>query len=350
MDFVKEIWKDLQKLGFPGTVETFADLFKWLRKIHLVYEPPRLKKINKENFSVGPVTLSHFAIAMNGNFGTMYAIERIANEKSEVAFLKSSPKHPNSLFLEAILQTIGHSVLSYYGFPRAVPRVLDLVRHPEYGIVFTVEKVHGGRLLSDYLKDHIQWGKSCQTNDKLVLTVIAQVASYMAILESTIGFNHRDLKGTNVLMIAPCEPYKQTILLDELQWTLSLNCQAVLVDFGFACIGKSDRQTIVSAGEHLPKIDFCPKEGRDLFFFFATLWNVPAFRASTTPAVTDLFHKWLQDTSRINWADWLITSACNNLESMLLLTNASHFKSEPCSPLSVLRDITVLYPEIVKLK
>lgn len=350
MELLNEIWKDLQKLGFTGTVETFTDLFKWLRKIHLVYDPPKLKRLDKTSFLVGSVSLSHFTVAMSGNFGTMYAIERLENKKAETVFLKSSPRYPNSLFLEAVLQNIAHTVLHYYGFPKAVPRILDLVRHPDYGIVFTVEKVHGGRLLSDYLKDHIQWGKSSKTNDKLVLSVIAQVATYLAVLESTISFNHRDLKGTNVLMIAPCEPYRQTIELEELKWSLFLNCQAVLVDFGFACIGKSDRQTIVSAGEHLPKIDFCPKEGRDLFFFFATLWNVPAFRASTTPAVTDLFHKWLQDTSKTNWADWLITSAYNNLESMLLLTNASHFKSEPCSPLSVLKDISALYPEIVILK
>jgi len=347
MDIVKEIWKDLQKLGFTGTVETFADLFNWLRKIHLIYNPPMMKKIDKVSFCVGNTIFSDFTIAMSGKFGIMYTIERNYYDKSDLLFLKSSPKHPNSLFLEAVLQTIGYTVLNYYGFPKAVPRVIDLIRHPEYGIVFTVEKVHGGKLLSDYLKENIQWGKSCKTNDRLILSVISQVATYLAILESKIGFNHRDLKGTNVLMIAPCEPYNQIIELDDFKWELSLNCQAVLVDFGFACIGKSDRQTIVSAGEHLPKIDFCPKEGRDLFFFFATLWNVPAFRASTTPAVTELFHKWLQDTSKTNWADWLITSAYNNLESMLLLTNASHFKSEPCSPKSVLKDISLLYPEIV---
>jgi hypothetical protein len=106
---------------------------------------------------------------------------------------------------------------------------------------------------------------------------------------------------------------------------------------------------MISAGEFLPdNIDFCPKQGRDLFLFFASLWNVEAFRSSMTEPLKGLFHKWLHDKTSVNWAQWLITSATTNLKSMYLLTNAEQFKSPPCSPIQVLRDISSIAPDLVR--
>jgi serine/threonine protein kinase len=351
MDLIKEIWKDLQSLGISGSVSTLPEFFSWLRKVQLLYVPPTLKKISNSVFSTptNSVTLSTLANVMSGTFGTVYIVNRETENTSTTVFLKTSPNHPKSLFLEAILQSSAHSTLKLYGFANAVPRVIDLFKHPDFGIVFTTERVPGAQLFADYLKHGLQWGIPSAENDRKILSVIVQVATYLAILESNIGLNHRDLKGTNVLMVTPSNSWKKTVSLGSYQWTIQCDQKAVLIDFGFSCIGKENGQTIVSAGEHLPTIDFCPKKGRDLFYFFATLWSVPAFRASISSSTATLFRKWLMDKSATSWADWLTTSLQSNLESMLLLTNSDQFSSEPCSPINVLGDISLLYPDIVAL-
>ena len=369
MDLITEIWKDLQLLGISGSITTLSEFFTWLRKAQLLHTPPTLKKISNTVFSnpKNSVTLHILGNLMSGTFGTIYVVNReIENNTSShsirrsssgstsgsfsdttTVFLKTSPKHPKSLFLEAILQSSAHSTLKVYGFENAVPCVLDLLKHPEYGIVFTTERVPGAQLFADYLKHGLKWGSPSTENDKKVLSVIAQVATYLAILESNIGLNHRDLKSTNVLMVTPSDSWKKSVSLGSHQWTLQCDQKAILIDFGFSCIGRENGQMVVSAGEHLPTIDFCPKKGRDLFYFFATLWNIPAFRASISPLTVTLFRKWLTDKSTTSWADWLKTSLQSNLESMLLLTNSDQFSSEPCNPVNVLRDISTVYPDVV---
>jgi serine/threonine protein kinase len=351
MDLIKEIWKDLQSLGISGSISTLPEFFSWLRKVQFLHVPLTLKKISNTVFSTptNSVTLSTLANVMSGSFGTVYIVNRETENSSSTVFLKTSPKYPKSLFLEAILQSSAHSTLKLYGFPNAVPRVVDLFKHPEFGFVFTTERVPGAQLFADYLKHGLQWGIPSVENDKKVLRVIVQVATYLAILESNIGLNHRDLKGTNVLMVTPSDTWKKTVSVGSYKWTLQCDQKVVLIDFGFSCIGRENGQTVVSAGEHLPTIDFCPKKGRDLFYFFATLWSVPAFRASVTPVTVALFRKWLKDKSPTCWADWLITSLQNNLESMLLLTNSDHFSSEPCDPINIIDDIFLIYPDIVRL-
>lgn len=347
MDLVGEIWKDLKSLGFSGSVRTFPDLFSWLRKIKLVHSIPHLRKINDTTYATADTKLSEFATVMNGKFGILFLVYHETVSSNGYVYLKASPDYPNSLLLEGILQNMAHTTLRLYGFPTAVPRVLNIVKHPNYGIVFTVERIAQAQLFADYLKNGIQWGEPSETNDKLVLSVIAQVATYVAILEVNLGLNHRDLKSTNVLMIAPSNPWKHTILLDSYSWTLTANNHAILIDFGFSCIGKATGQTIVSAGEHLPTFDFCPKQGRDLFLLFSSLWNVEAFRNSVSEKMHGLFRKWLQDTTTTNWADWLATAAQTNMASMYLLTNSDNFKSKHSAPIQVLSDISEVYPELI---
>jgi serine/threonine protein kinase len=248
------------------------------------------------------------------------------------------------------LQSIAHSILAQYNFPKAIPRVLDIVKHPSLGVALVLEKQPGARLFSDYLKTHVKWGSPCKSNDTLFLSVLAQIATYLAILEATIGMNHRDLTGTNVLMVAPTIPVHQSVTLGSNTWILHYTHQTILIDFGFACIGTSDGKQTVSAGEFLPTADFCPKQGRDLFLFLSSVWDVELFRSSLTEPVKQLFHKWLHDKTSMNWSSWLKTSFDDNMMSMYLLTNAEQFQSPSCRPMKVLKDIETVNSKIVSFK
>ncbi len=350
MNLVTELGRELSTLGFSISLKSLEELFSWLKHIKVTHIP-KLLRIKENSWSLGPIQYTILKESTSGKFGVLYLANRTDKQNPQnnrYVYVKVSPKYPESLFLEGILQSIAHSTLKCHGFSNAVPRVLDIVKHPENGYVLSIERCPEAQLFADYLRTNITWNTPSILNDKLILCGIAQVATYLAILESTLGLNHRDIKGTNVLMVIPSAPWYNHITLDSYKWWIRGTYQAVLIDFGFACIGKPNGKSIVSAGEYLPTIDFCPKKGRDLFLFFAGLWNIPAFRSCITHSTKTLFEKWLRDTSDTNWADWLITSSQTNLESMYLLTNADHFASEACSPLNVLHDISALYPDIVK--
>jgi serine/threonine protein kinase len=349
MDLIKEIWKELKSLGFEGNIETFTQLYSWLRKIPLIHTVPTLKINKDKSWSSNLCSFSERVLVKAGSFGVPYlAYRETPDGNGDYVFIKTCPDFPKSLLLEAILQCTARSVLGYYGFPKAVSRVIDILQHPKDGFIFSVERSPGVSIFSDYLKSKIKWGNPCVENDKLVLSVISQVASYVYILESAIGFNHRDIKGTNVLMIADCAPYVKHVDINGHKWSLHASTRAILIDFGFACIGHPSGSSIVSAGEHLPEIDFCPKLGRDMFILLINLWNVEDFRESVTDATRDLFRRWLQGPVT-NWADWLMSAveeASKNLEGMYLLSNADHFTSKPCAPLNILRDIADTYPDL----
>jgi serine/threonine protein kinase len=353
MNVVTEIWKDLSVLGFEGTVKTIDEFYTWIRRIKLLYKVPTLKKKVDKNglklYTTPAFSYKNVSKVKTGKYGIIYSVLRHAMDGQETTvYLKTSPDYPESLLLEAILQSAAYSVLRAYGFSCAIPRVIDITKEESNGVVFSVEYNPQAQLFADYLSKSIDWGRPSKENDKKILSVFAQVATYLAILEETLGLNHRDLKSTNVLMIVPCDPWSRPVSLKEATWTLS-GCQKVLlIDFGFACIGRSNGETIISAGEYMPKIDFCPKEGRDLFLFFASLWNIPEFRSSMTQETIAYFHKWLRDTTDTLWAEWLVTAAQLNIKSMYLLTNADIFRSKPCTPLNILKDISAMYPDIVQ--
>ena len=350
MDILSSIKDEITTLGFSGGFTTVPEFFSWLRKFPLIAKPNPLFFNGTDSYSFGSLRYTEFTEFMSGKFGVVYLLYREKIDDAGYIFLKTSPKHPTSLLLEGLLQSIAHATLKTYGFPKAVPRVLDIVKHPEHGIVIGLERNPGAQLLADYFKSQVQWGSPSVYNDRVVFSVLAQIATYLAILEKNIGMNHRDLTGTNVLMVVPTQSVHQTVNLDSFRWTIRTSQQAILIDFGFACVGHPDGKMVISAGDFLPQIDFCPKEGRDLFLFFASLWNVAAFRESLTDVGRGLFEKWLHDTTEVSWADWLITSAKTNLMGMYLLTNAGHFRSSTSAPIHVLADISNAYPEILQFE
>ena len=349
MDVLEEIWADLTKLGFSEADRTLSSLHSWLRRIRLTHTLP-VVSLTQTGFRTKQVQFSGLMFAMKGKFGQAYCADRVEGQTTQVCFIKTSPEYPQGLLLEGILQSIAHTVLRIYGFSKAVPKVLDMFQHPIHGIGLSLERQMGTKLFADWLEYGLQWGIPSVSNDRLFCEVLAQIATYMSILEHAIGMNHRDLKGTNVLMIAIDQPVHQTVTCGANKWKIHTQNQAIMIDFGFACMGKPDGTHVASAGEFLPELDFCPKEGRDCFLFLASVWNVEQFRKSMTPALGRLFHKWLQTTGETKWSDWLQTFTPTNMESMYLLTSASHFRSEPCSPQNILKDISKLYPSIVEFQ
>jgi serine/threonine protein kinase len=341
MALLNNILIELQLLGLTPNVKTLQDLWNWIRKT-----PPIPEKMKVEHQSLVGKTLRFNDIveAMSGTFGKIYLAYKQVDDIGQYVFLKSSPNHQASLLIEGLLQSIAHVTLKQYAFPNAVPRILHFIEHPEFGSTLVLERIPRAQLFSDYLKSNFLWEKPCYENDMIFLNVIVQVATYIAILESVLGMNHRDLKGTNVLMVAPVDPYTKTVVLKQHSWKFKSHLEISIIDFGFTCIGKG--KSIVSAGDFISDTDFCPKEGRDMFLFLASLWNVELFRKSLTPKIVSLFNRWLT-TENKNWASWLSTPPDKNMISVYLLTSSSTFRSSSCSPFAILKDISIIAPSLL---
>lgn len=357
MALLQSINRELAALGFQGTFKTLPEFWSWLRRAPLMFKPQTLKI---QSNSPGPSTLvctthtfSDFVKAMTGSFGHVwlaYRQQTQSEEEGEYVYLKFSPVYQQSLLIEGILQSVAHTTLVLQGFANAVPHIHQIVNHPSYGTTLVLERISGSKLLADYLKDHLRWGVPCAENDRLLWKILIQVCTYMAILEHDIGINHRDLKGTNLLMIAPMAESTKTVALDAHQWAFKSDIQVILIDFGFSCIGKQDGSLVLGAGKMSTTTDFCPKQGRDVFLFLASLWNIEVFRKSISAEAQDLFFKWLHDKHGKSWGEWLITSGEPDLVSMYLLVGAEQFAAPNASPLVLLNDISQVAPDLVQFR
>ena len=284
--------------------------------------------------------------ADKGNYGMLYYTQRNGYGGY---LLKTGPR---SLKEEACLQQAACYILAAHGLDWAIPQVYDIVEHPRYGICFTMDNVEPVLTFGDYLIGHMRWKEQCHANDVMVFEIMAQLAIYILILEAQLGLNHRDLKLNNVLMVKE-EPLIDVVIQcsPHIKAHMSASVRAVLIDFGFACIGDLERpRLLLSANEFIPTaVDMCPKVGRDMFLIFANLWNVRALRRALTPGATLLFKRWLTDVRGKDWGLWLSSDIDKELTQTYNMVNNASFQAPWSRPISVLTDIANAYPEILRL-
>ncbi len=324
------------------------------------YEPPKLvrdlsghtelnsysytRRFGQETSTIG---LEFGGFADKGNYGMLYYSLRNGYGSY---LLKTGLR---SLKEEACLQQAAYYILGAYGLDWAVPQVYDIIEHPRYGVCFTMDNVEPVLTFGDYLISYMKWKHQCRENDIMVFEIVAQLATYILILEAQLGLNHRDLKLNNVLMVKE-EPLENVVVhcSPHVKLKITASVRAVLIDFGFACIGELDRpRLLLSANEFLPSmVDMCPKVGRDMFLIFANLWNVRAFRRALTPGAGLLFKRWLTDVRGKDWALWLSSDIDKELTQTYNMVNNASFQAPWSRPIGVLTDIAAAYPEILQLE
>jgi hypothetical protein len=351
MNVITEVLTNFRRLGFQCVAKTADELAIVIKRAPLLFSVPVLKD-TRAGLICMRVSLTAVERKVTSNHGVLFTALRQKEAEEDVdVYIKFSAQENVNMLTEGMLQMAAYTVLCHYGFPYSVPNVLDILKHPQFGYCMTQQRNPQAQLFTEYLQNTLEWGAPSATNDILVLSVIVQLATYLQLLEFELGMNHRDLTGTNVLMIVPNQQVTNTVMIDAFTWTFDAPHQAVLIDFGFACVGRQDGTLLLSAGQLLPEIDFCPKKGRDLFLFFASLWNLASFRESLTPVTHQLFNAWLvEDSSPTAWAEWLTHEDPDNMKSMYLFTHKHHFKSSPSACLAVIQDIADTYPEIVNFK
>jgi hypothetical protein len=358
MDLVPKIWEDLKLIGFEGSITTSKELYTWLLMMNKRFMP--IKCESRRNNLIGPgFSYQNITPFDKGNYGGIYTSMYCKGDIQTLVFIKKCPQYPRTLIMESFLQQIAGSILTQYGFIQAVPRILDIIEDPNDGVICAMEFIPNSVKFSNYLTAQLQLDPVEYNFDHTIFEIIAQVASYMCILENSFHFNHRDLKSNNILVILPTEEWSHDVTLGSIKWSIKSECKVILIDFGMSCIGTQNGKVIASADSSMMggafDFDFCPKEGRDLFLFFVNLWNIPELRNALSPKGRHLFTKWLQDKSKRNWADEFMSITTfqkikENFENMCRRVNVPTFRSVSSNPLSVLRDISEAYPEIVSVR
>jgi serine/threonine protein kinase len=247
--------------------------------------------------------------------------------------LKNVPS--DTLYREVIVQILVYHCLEYFNLKNIVPRVYDIITY-KGDIVFTMESYNNAINFSDYLNKNF---------DNFV-EILAQIALYMIPLQNVLFFNHRDLKSDNVLVIEA--PVEHTLTFKGKCYKLKAKAKALLVDFGFSCVGyEMAGESTINAGDVLPRIDPCPKEGRDIFQILTSLYSFQIFRESLSPGLKTLFTKWLSIGRNIYTSSAVLNA--NDPEWIYSITSGTFFSAPTCSPSTILEDIAEHFPDIVTI-
>jgi serine/threonine protein kinase len=195
--------------------------------------------------------------------------------------------------------------------------------------------------------------------DTWIVSCIAQVAQILWILETSLGFNHRDLKGNNVLVsdvptgttataTATAKSVQRCVDYKGISIKVNALMDVHLVDFGFACSGRGQSGTDIGATNYFPCTDPCPKMGRDIFQLCTFLYMSPKLRALLGAKLATLFEKWLTLPGK-DFPAYLRSKKEVDTDWVYFLLSSSRFHAEACEPLTILTDIYHEYPNIVEI-
>ncbi len=217
----------------------------------------------------------------HGSYGNVYMAKR-----EETYVLVKQPRMVEmNLLQEAVLQHLAQKTLEAEGLVGTIPKVYDVFSNGN-SVCFTMERIYGYSIP--------EWFFATKTPDTDLLLLVAQLALILAVLETHLNLDHRDLKHGNLLLKK--EPSLLKVSLNGTTWALQSPFTVVVLDFGFACLGSEilRGKPWVNLGDGvLPPMDPCPKEGRDMFHLLTSFLGLPVLQQSLSKRLHDKVDAWL---------------------------------------------------------
>jgi serine/threonine protein kinase len=267
--------------------------------------------------------------ANKGGYGVITRIKR-APSAGELC-VKSPHRADVSLCPEAILQWHTSKTLRAAGIYGAVPHVYDIFQYAGE-TRFTMDFIDGISAVQAMMES--------ADPDTLWLQILGQVSLILGYLEENIFLDHRDLKADNLWIRQV--PIEYTLRIGGHTWHIAAPFQVVILDFGFACLGGENGHAAVSLGAGLvPKIDPCPKEGRDLFQLITSMWSIPTIRERAGSEVQAAIDSLLK-----NKGASFIGLVHRNLNThwIYLAVSDSAFRHPPLHPVALLLKLSSGWP------
>lgn len=253
----------------------------------------------------------------SGTFGMvdMFLCEQ-GGVKKHVAIKR--PKHPSiNLLTEALFQWKLHNDLKPYGLSFCIPKVNKIFTYKPTNDVWFSMTPYEPNLLSAWCL------RNLRRDGKAFAMIILQIALVLEVIEEVLRIDHRDLKVNNMLVID--EPVNINISFKDIKQKFIFPFKIVFLDFGFACLGKE-----IDIKNEAP-IDFCPKEGRDMFQILVSIWRIDTLRN----ILEDVWGSWIR--SKIGKYSSLAEGA-SDLTWMYAVTDNTEFRAPLCSPRLLIKD------------
>ena len=270
--------------------------------------------------------LAYKEVTHRGGYGIIQKAVRTIESRSHTLCVKRAVPNSLSLCGEAIIQWLARGTLEGSGICGAIPDVYDIYEYAGE-TRFTMDFIEGINAVDAIL--------TASDPTARFLSILAQTALILGVLEERLRLDHRDLKADNLWIQA--KPVEYRVRLGDDIWIFRDTHQVVLLDFGFACIGDCEGTAVVNLSDGvLPTIDPCPKEGRDLFQLLVSLWSVPAIRSAVHREIGEQVVQWLR--YRGATYDKLVETAKESRWSYLAVSDR-RFRHPPLHPRSVLEKL-----------
>lgn len=199
------------------------------------------------------------------------------------------PRKPElDLTAEALLQYRVYHLLAQEGIVGAVPEVYDLYRNAAETHI-SMEWIEGHRVdMCLYM------ARQSGTLDAVFLDIVRQLAAILHVIHRSLSLDHRDMRPDNIWVRD--RPVNYTVGNRQIQSTRQL----VLLDFGFACLGDSNRTMTLNLGNAIPDMDWCPKPGRDMYVLVNRLLDLPGIEDGLSPELRNQILSWMRPAGRAN--------------------------------------------------
>jgi len=263
-----------------------------------------------------------------GTFGFVDLFTRKDNSESKTVAMKR-PKFPEmKLQGEALFQQRLHNELVAFGLSQCVPKVYDIFVYQPTGDVWFTMEAFEPVLVSHWCVSRMRG----PDHDYFFVMLLLQIALIIEVLEMEMKIDHRDLKVNNMIVVE--EPTTIEITWKGLEKVVEFPFRVVIVDFGFACLGKS---IDVRSPEGLPPLDPCPKEGRNIFQVLVSLWNIKSIRTSLGEGWGSWIREKISEVVPATPCMSLVESS-KSLDWMYTLTENSEFRAPRCLPRNIIRE------------
>jgi serine/threonine protein kinase len=282
----------------------------------------------------------------DNTLGKLVWVKRFVRDSKKLAvdLLVKKPVSQKHAKQEAVIQWLVHKSLSEHGLAEHCPKVIDIFSHSE-SLWFSMEPIYSAPLLDTYLRSLPTWSKKSKENGHALINILAQIALSCIVLERTIGFNHRDLKPDNILVKLDSFKPRSLKWSDQYDIHIAPYYTAILVDYGFSCLGPGKVPWIQSGDGILPPFDPCPKVGRDIFMILVFLLWQKSVRDSLTDEHLEFFKTSLRlSTNRL--AEMMNTNK-NPSDWIYMLITERGFQCPALDPLIWLKSCSTIFPEIV---
>lgn len=280
----------------------------------------------------------------DNTFGKLVWAKRRISGPYEDFLIKKPSSQPHTK-QEAVIQWLCNKSLKQYGLGIHCPEVFDIFNRGA-SLWFSMTPIYNAPILDAYVISLPLWGIPREGNGIALFKIIAQIAMCCLVLERTIGFNHRDLKPDNILV--KTDLVKSHILKwADFDIQVSSSPTAILVDFGFSCLGPGKTPWIQAGDGVLPPLDPCPKVGRDIFMLLVFLLWREDIRESLTPEQIAFLKSSLHLTKE-RWSQ-MMSLRRDPIDWIYMLITEQDFKCPALDPYVWLQSCAAVYPEVVKI-